>query len=91
MIGSRALIVGAAIILIAGAAYWRGHSDCQNRHNRKLLEAIEDSQEAEEERQRVELELVEATEQLKTAARNDPVVVNRCISPGRVKRLNEIR
>ena len=91
MIGAKYLMIGAAVIVIAGAAYWRGYSDCQSGHNKDLLEAIEEGREAEEERQRIELELNEATERLKTEARNDPIVVHRCLAPGRVKRLNEVR
>ena len=79
------------ILLLVTGAYYKGHRDNQAKHNRQILAAMEEHREAEIERQKLAKERDKLKEQLEVLANEDPVVVNECLGPNRVFRLNQLR
>lgn len=81
-----------ALALGAGAyGYRNGKAACEAEHKARLLEEIETGQRLEQERQRIALERDQLHRQLEEEAHADPVIVERCLSPDRVRRLNALR
>ena len=87
------LIIGA--IALVGLSGWQGHrmgySAAEDNHRAELLEQIEEGQKIEAERLEIAQERDSLARQLEEQAYADPVVVNQCLSPGRVRRLNALR
>lgn len=87
-----ALAVGLALSAGAGLyGYRAGQFACEAEHKARLLEEIEAGQRLEQERQRIARERDQLHRQLEEEAHADPVIVERCLSPDRVRRLNALR
>ncbi|MEM9107584.1 MAG: hypothetical protein AAGC96_18205, partial [Pseudomonadota bacterium] len=85
-------LAGLALLLAAlWWAYTKGIEKCQADHNAELLERIEEGQRLEAERHEIAQERDNLARQLEEQANADPVFVEQCLSPDRVRRLNAYR
>lgn len=86
------IIIG--IIAVIAGTYWygdrNGHARCVAQHKAQILEQIDAGQKAETERIRIAQERDDLVRQLEEQANEDPVIVARCLSPDRVRRINRI-
>lgn len=91
-----ALLIGAilGVAALLGVAFWQGyrwgHAASEAHKNAELLAQIEAGQELEVERRRVAQERDELARQLEREAHADPVIVDQCFGPNRVRRLNAL-
>ncbi|SMP09670.1 hypothetical protein [Shimia sagamensis] len=96
MPSARFLLAVVALVLIAsGGAGWVGYTKgiakAEAAHNQELLDQIAKGQEADQKRRAAEQERARMAEELEAAAYAEPVVVERCLGPNRVQRLNALR
>lgn len=79
-------------MFIAAVAFWQGYRAgdalCTERHQREVLRQIEEFKQRDAERIKILHERDELVRRLEEAANKDPVIVQRCLGPGRVRRLN---
>ncbi|WP_412550523.1 hypothetical protein [Shimia sp. MIT910701] len=84
-----------AVLVTSGVAGRVGYSlavtKVEAAHNQDLLDQIAKGQEADQKRRAAEQERARMAEVLGAAAYAEPVVVERCLSPSRVQRLNALR
>lgn len=82
-----------AILLVASLSvgYWKGTTDCNARAAKKELELVQQRERLEEARREVELNRYYLTKTLEEEANADAIVVERCLGPSRLRRLNAIR
>jgi len=83
-----ALTVVAAIGL---QGYRMGYGAAEAARQAEDLARIEAGRILEADRRRIAQERDQLADQLKEQAYADPIIVKRCLSPGRVQRLNAIR
>ncbi len=95
MIVSPRVIKAAVGVVILSAAFgigWvQGSAKCEARHSQALINQIEAGQMLEDARRAVVRQRDDLVRQLEELAHADPVVVERCLGPDRVRRLNAIR
>lgn len=96
MPGPRLILSALAAVLIctAGAGwqgYRMGYAVAQAAQDARLLAEIQAGMKAEEARRALAQERDRLATQLKEEADADPVVVERCLGPGRLQRLNALR
>ena len=93
MIPLHWLLAGA--VVLAGLAGWQGyrmgHAACEGHHRAEMLAQIEAGQKLDAARRKVAQERDRLARELEEAAYADPVLVERCLGPDRVRRLNSIR
>lgn len=84
--------LGAALIVLA---LWRGYEwgygAADAKHKAELLAQIEAGRMLEDARRMAAQKRDDLSRKLEEAAHADPVVVERCLGPKRVRRLNAIR
>jgi hypothetical protein len=91
------LILGLVVAFVAAASvagwqgYRMGYAKAQAAHDADLLAQIEAGQKLEADRRRVARERDALAEQLERAGNAEPVIVERCLAPSRVRRLNTLR
>lgn len=82
----------AAGIVLSGLAGWQGYSmgkaKCEADHNEEKLQLIAESKESDRARIAAEVARDDMARQLDQVSVSDPVLVHRCLSPSRVRRLN---
>lgn len=87
------LIVGAAAFV--GLSWWHGYSTGDKaataRHNAAIIAQMEAGEKLEAERREIARERDDLARQLEEAAYAEPVIVDRCLGPSRLRRLNSIR
>lgn len=86
-------LILAVLALAAGSAwqgYRIGHRAAEAAHGAEILKQIEEARQLEAERIQIARERDELARRLEDEANADPVVVNQCIGPGRVRRLNAL-
>lgn len=92
---TRLYIIAALIVVSCGLTGWKayglGKSKCEATHNQERLDRAQAGEKLEQARRIVARERDELARKLKESAYADPVVVERCLSPNRVRRLNAIR
>lgn len=94
---SGKLVIGAVAALLACSAlsgwqgYRMGHAVAEARYNSRLLAEIEAGQKLDEARRVLARQRDDLARQLEEEAHADPVIVERCMSPDRVRRLNTLR
>ncbi|WP_162947025.1 hypothetical protein [Ruegeria sp. EL01] len=86
ILGVLALVVGSG-----GLGYRMGYSAAEDDHKAELLEQIEAGQRSEAARIRVANERDDLARMLEEEENADPVIVEQCLSPDRVRRLNALR
>lgn len=86
------LIIG--VIAIGALAFWQGyrwgHDISEAQHQAEILKRIEEGQKLDAERIKVARERDDLARRLEEQANADPVVVNQCLGPSRVRRLNAL-
>ena len=94
----RAMVLGGAVALWLASvaltgwqAYRRGYGDSEAAHAAQMLARIEAGQKLDAARRQVALERDALARKLEREAHADPVVVERCLGPDRLRRLNAIR
>ncbi|WP_320176613.1 hypothetical protein [Roseovarius pacificus] len=86
------ILIALAIAAAAwGHGYWRGWEACAAAHNAEIIESQEEAKKLDAERREVMRERDDLARQLEEGAYADPVTVDRCLSPDRVRRLNSLR
>ncbi|MFY0619126.1 hypothetical protein [Shimia sp.] len=83
-----------ALALAVGAFFYgksEGRAACESEHARAVIAQREAGDKLMHDRQIVERKVHALSRQLEEQAYADPVVVERCLSPRRVQRLNAIR
>jgi hypothetical protein len=91
---SRAVPYLAAVAFLVGAMWWaysQGIAKCQADHRADMLAQIEAGQKLEAARADEARKREELARKLEEQAYADPVVVEQCLGPDRVRRLNAIR
>ena len=82
-------------LLLAAACGWQGyrmgHRAAVADHQEAELERVEAGRILEEDRRRLAQERDRLARKLEESAYAEPVVVERCLAPSRVRRLNSIR
>ena len=82
------------VIGIAGVAYWygdkNGYMRCTVKHQIELQEQIDTGEKLKADAVKVAQERDDLVRQLEEQANEDPIIVSRCLGPGRVQRLNSI-
>ena len=81
------LAISAAFVVGQG----KGKRACEAAHREAFLEQVAMGQKAEAARLKIAAERDAAYRKLEVQANEDPIVVDRCLSPGRLRRLNAIR
>ena len=85
-------LIGA--LTLSGLGVWRGYAwgyaASEAQHNADRLAQISAGQELEAERREVARERDELAQQLEVEAYEEPVVVQQCLGPSRLRRLNAI-
>ncbi|MEP2782147.1 MAG: hypothetical protein ABJO67_04140 [Pseudoruegeria sp.] len=90
----NAAIATALVGMVAGAGwqgYRMGHAACEAAHNAETLARIEAAQKLDAERINVARTRDELARMLEEQAHADPIIVQRCLNPDRVRRLNSLR
>lgn len=90
----RLLPYALALAVMAGAgfqAYRVGYGAAVSDHQEEELARIEAGRMLEADRRRIAQERDLFADQLKEQAYAQPIVVDRCLDPGRVQRLNSLR
>jgi len=88
------LILGGFLVWTAAVAWFArdyGRSECEAAHSRDALKMAQAGEKLENDRRALAIERSELMDEIRRQADADPVVVERCIGPGRVQRLNAIR
>lgn len=84
-----------AAIVLAGLTGWQGYrlgyDDAEDAHRVELLDQIEAGKKLEAARVAEAKKRETLARQLEEQAHADPIVVERCLGPDRVQRLNAIR
>lgn len=84
-----------AVLICSGGAGWQGYrlgyAAAGADHNAQLLAEIEAGAKLEEERRSLAAERDALARQLEEESHADPVFVERCLAPDRVRRLNTLR
>ncbi|WP_197919305.1 hypothetical protein [Thiosulfatihalobacter marinus] len=84
-----------AAIALAGLSGWQGYrmgySAAEDDKRAELLAQIEAGQKLDDARRKIAQERDQLARELEERAYADPVVCERCLGPGRVRRLNAIR
>ena len=84
--------LGIAATIAAGVQGYRmGYAAAEADQNAALLAQIEAGRKLDQERRRIAAERDSLARQLEDEANADPVVVDRCLPPERVLRLNRLR
>lgn len=96
MFGLSPLLLRVGLLAGAFAAfgwfsYSKGYEAAEAKHNAALLAQIEAGEKLEEARRVVAAERDELAKKLEEEAYADPVVIHRCLSPSRLRRLQTIR
>lgn len=81
----------AACVVAAFAGYQRGYAAAEADFNAQLLARIEAGQKLEQARITAIRERDHLSQTLEEQAHADPIVVEQCLGPDRVRRLNELR
>lgn len=86
------LLAAAVIAVLCGwQGYRLGFATSEARHNFERLARIEAGQKLEQARRQIARERDQLSRKLEEQAYAQPVAVERCLGPGRVRRLNAIR
>lgn len=88
MIPRYALIL-AVVGAMLGAGYYMGYTRANNACKAAILVEIEKGKEADNERLALEEETRRLERELAAAGDVEPVVVQQCLGPSRVRRLNQ--
>lgn len=92
---TRIAAVLAGALALSAFTGWQGYragrAACEAAHNATLLAHIEAGRKLDDDRRRLARERDELAAQLEEEAHADPVIVERCLAPGRVQRLNTLR
>ncbi|WP_282076294.1 hypothetical protein [Epibacterium ulvae] len=91
MIARRIGAIGFLTVSLCWAVYSLGYRAALADFQADQLAQIEAGQTLERERHRLQLERDQLAQKLEEQAHADPVVVDQCLSPDRVRRLNAIR
>lgn len=96
MIGPKVIAaLCAAALALAATAGWKGYqmgfAAAEAAQNARLLAQIEASEKLDADRREIARERDQLARKLEDEAHADPVVVDRCLSPDRVRRLNSLR
>ncbi len=88
-------MVGAvAVVALLAFTWWHGHGAgrdaCEAAHNAERLAQIEAGRMLETARRKIAQERDQLARKLEEQAHAEPVSVERCLGPGRVRRLNAI-
>lgn len=90
---SRWAAVAALVVIVA--VFWQGHrvgyAAAVSSHQSELLGHIEAGQKLDATRRQAAFQRDQLARKLEEGAYADPVVVDQCLGPGRVRRLNAIR
>ena len=89
--GALVLALCAALAAFGVWMYRTGYAAAEGAAQARLLAQIEAGQDLEEQRRKIAVERDTLARKLEEAAYADPVVVDRCLGPDRVRRLNAIR
>lgn len=85
----------AGTVALAALAGWQGyrmgHAACEDARRAELLAQIEAGQKLDAARRKAAQERDQLARELEGAAYADPVIVEQCLGPDRVRRLNAIR
>ena len=83
-----------AVVALLTFTWWHGHGAgrdaCEAVHNAERLDQIEVGRMLETARRKAAQERDQLARELKEKANAEPVSVERCLSPGQVRRLNAI-
>lgn len=88
-----AIVTIVAGVLLAGSMWWaygKGYDIATAKHERAIAAQVAAGEALNEERRRVAAERDDLARQLEETANADPVVVERCLGPSRVFRLNSL-
>jgi hypothetical protein len=89
------LLPYALALAVAGAigfqGYRMGYASAEADQHAEELARIEAGRMLEADRRRIAQERDQLADQLKEQAHADPIIVERCLGPGRVLRLNALR
>jgi hypothetical protein len=92
MLNRAAVLVALAVVAVV---FWQGHrigyASAVSAHESELLAQIEAGQKLDAARRRVAFERGQLARELEEEAHADPITVEHCLGPGRVRRLNAIR
>lgn len=90
MLYFKLVAIVAVLGVVALGAYNRGKSDCEAAFNAARLDQIEAGEKLDDERRKIAIERDKLARELEEQAYAEPVVVQRCLSPSRVRRLNAL-
>lgn len=88
---SKILVFLVALALSTSLGYLKGKKDAEAEFQGRILAYIEAGQKLDDARRRVAQERDELAARLEEEAYADPVIVERCLSPDRLRRLNSLR
>jgi hypothetical protein len=92
MFNRGAVLVALAVVAVA---FWQGHrigyASAVSVHESELLAQIEAGHKLDAARRQVAFERDQLARELEEEAHADPIAVEHCLGPGRVRRLNAIR
>jgi hypothetical protein len=84
-------IVAVLIIAAGWQGYRMGNAACQTAHDAERLAMIEAGRKLDAERRRIAQQRAEDARKQEGAAYAEPIAVDRCLGPDRVRRIHAIR
>lgn len=74
-----------------GHGYWRGGAACDAAHNAEIIKRQQEADKLDAARREALQERDRLARELEESAYADPITVERCLGPDRVRRLNNLR